>query len=226
MRAREKLASPHATAIAVVRRVLGAVTLGSLISASASVSAFPEFQTFSEKNSGRTVDCSMCHVNSSGPLGNEDGQLGSLKPEELERANKARAALNAGQDVDSPILNAFGNQIIKTIGMARVIELRSNPAGLAEALGTKSDLDGDGIPDSREYLDGTDPLNRFHGEPWRLLVNNLVRYKFDVILAILSVVLILYGLMNLLKGFGMVSKPTKDTHGLGQIDGDGTADPS
>ncbi len=31
---------------------------------------YPPYQAFVEKHSGRTVNCSLCHVNDNGPIGN------------------------------------------------------------------------------------------------------------------------------------------------------------
>jgi hypothetical protein len=171
---------------------------------------YPEYQAFVEKHSKRTVDCSLCHVNGNGPMGQEPGQEGSLTPAEIERLNKERTAMEPGVDVDSPILNRFGNSIIKTIGRAKFLELRDHPEQLATALGTKSDLDSDGIPDSQEYLDGTDTLNKSHGDPWKLLFINMDRYKGQIILAIVSIMLLDFGFMQLLKGFETVAKARRE----------------
>lgn len=167
-------------------------------------SAYPEFQQFVEKNSHRTVNCAMCHINENGPVGNGEGQIGSFSADEMKQLNKARAALLPGQDVDSPILNQFGNEIIKAIGKKEFVALKAEPAKLAERLGDKSDLDGDGISDAREYLDGTDPLNQFHGDPGKLFWINLGRYKMHVCLAVVAVFAINYGLIQLIKGVTIV----------------------
>ncbi|HEY9870463.1 MAG TPA: thrombospondin type 3 repeat-containing protein [Candidatus Obscuribacterales bacterium] len=175
-----------------------------LFCTAAAAVAYPEFQTFAEKHSGRPTNCAMCHVSPDGPIGDGDGQIGSLSESEMARLNKARAALEPGQDVDSPILNEFGNHIIKALGKSKVLELRNDPAKLVEALGTKSDLDGDGIPDSLEYAEGTDPLNQFHGEPWRLFVNNLSREKVHVFLALAATVALVFGLSNFIRGINVL----------------------
>ena len=174
--------------------------------------AYPEFQQFTEKNSSRTTNCAMCHINPNGPVGEGDGQVGRLTDKELERLNKARSALEPGQDVDSPILNEFGNHIIKEIGKSKFLELRKDPGKLVEALGDKSDLDGDGIPDSREYAAGTDPLNKFHGDPWLLFVNNLKRELVHVALAIVATTALVFGLANFIRGLHVLTdrKPGSD----------------
>jgi hypothetical protein len=173
------------------------------------VQSYPEFQTYSEKHSGRTVDCAMCHANPDGPIGNGTGQLGGLSADDIAKVNQARVAMNPGFEVDSPILNKFGDLIVKAVGAKRIIELRSDPSKLPAALGDKSDLDGDGIPDSREYIDGTDPLNKFHGDPALLFLNNFKLYKWHILLAIVAVGFLDYGIINLLKGFSVQSPKSK-----------------
>jgi hypothetical protein len=167
---------------------------------------YPPYQAFVEKHSGRTVNCALCHINDSGPAGNGPGQLGGLNQEQLTRLNEERAAMAPGKDVNSPILNRFGNQIIRTLGRAKFLQTMADPGQLAVALGDKSDLDGDGIPDSREYLDGTDPLNKFHGDPWLLFTINLNRYKIHILLTVIAVSLICYGLTEFYRGFFLLSQ--------------------
>jgi hypothetical protein len=162
--------------------------------------AYPEYQQFVEKHSHRTINCAMCHSNENGPIGNEKGQISALSAEELVLLNQARGALEPGMEVKSPILNEFGNSIIKALGKKQFLQYRSEPEKLAEALGKKSDLDEDGISDGQEYLDGTDPLNKFHGEPFKLFFVNLDRYKTQVALTIVAVLTLNFGLLNLIKG--------------------------
>lgn len=171
--------------------------------------AYPEYQQFVEKNSKRTVNCAMCHSNENGPTGNGPGQIGSLSPEEFEQLNKARAAMEPGQVVDSPILNEFGNKIIETIGKKKFVEFKADPGKLAESLGKNSDLDHDGIADSDEFLEGTDPLNKLHGDPGKLFWINLNRYKTHVVLAIVAVMSLNYGLLQLIKGITAMQKRKK-----------------
>jgi hypothetical protein len=163
--------------------------------------AYPDFQQFIKKHSGRAVDCAYCHANPNGPEGNGPGQIGSLAPEEFDRLNYARGAFDPGRNVNSPILNAFGNRIIRDVGKKRFLEIKAHPGDLAEALGPVVDLDGDGIPDSREYLDGTHPLKNTDGNPWRLFLANFQKNRTPIILLILATLFGLYGLNNLLKGF-------------------------
>lgn len=161
--------------------------------------AYPELQKFVAERSGRTVNCAMCHTSSDGPDGAAFGQIGSLTPEEIGRLNRARAAFEPGQGVDSPILNGFGDHIVDTVGKTRLLELRNRPEELAAALGGESDLDGDGISDSREYLEGTHPLRKTDGNPWLLFANNFRRYGFHVLMIVLATALTIYGLASLLK---------------------------
>ncbi len=174
--------------------------------------AYPEYQQFVEKNSHRTVNCAMCHVNENGPVGNEHGQVGALDKDQLMRLNKARAALTPGQQVDSPILNKFGNQIIKAIGKKEFLDCKKDPAKLAELLGESSDLDEDGISDAKEYLDGTDPLNKFHGDPAKLFVINLNSNKLHVILAVVAVFSVNFGLVHLIKAIMLTQATTSKKH--------------
>jgi hypothetical protein len=175
--------------------------------------AYPEFQACSEKISGRTVNCAMCHTNPDGPVGQGEGQVGGLTAKDVERLNEARSALEPGKNVESPILNKFGNSIIKTLGKTKLLELRKEPDKLAAALGTVSDLDGDGIPDSTEYADGTDPLNKLHGNPDKLFVANVNKYRFDLALAVVATITIVYGFIKLVKSLqAVVTKDQSDLH--------------
>ncbi len=166
-----------------------------------SASAFPKFQEFVEKHSGRTVNCALCHSNDNGPQGDGAGQLGSLSSEQQAALNKCRAALDPGVDVDNPVLNRFGNSIVKTIGMKKFLALQETPQDLPAALGNASDLDSDGIPDSEEYMDGTDTLNKYNGDPVKLFKVNIQRYWLHVLMAALSIGMLNFGLSELLKGF-------------------------
>ena len=167
--------------------------------------AYPEFQTFIESQGGRTVNCAVCHAHPDGPEGPKPGQIGSLKPEELEQLNRARAAFEPGMNLKNPILNDFGNHIINVVGKREFLLLRQNPAGLVKALGPDHDLDGDGVPDAEEFLAGTLPTDPMHGDPWTLFWTNLKRRAFHVVMIALATVLGLYGLNNLLRGFEHLS---------------------
>jgi len=188
------------------------------IALSTAATAHSEFQAFVRKNSGRPVDCAMCHVHSNGPEGTGPGQIGSLTPEEMSRLNLARAAFDAGANVDSPILNEFGDLLLQRVGKKRILELRSAPAELAHDIGFESDLDQDGVPDAREYLDGTHPLIASDGDPWTLFLHNLRRHGFHLVMICIATAVTLYGLVNLLQGFAVrmrakdASGARKETH--------------
>jgi hypothetical protein len=171
-----------------------------LVAPCLSAFAYPEFQRFSQDHSGRPINCAMCHASGDGPEGAGRGQIGSLTPDELNRLNAARGAFAAGVPVESPILNEFGNNIIYRIGKTKFLELRAHPEQLAEVYGYSSDLDGDGISDAQEYLDGTQPLNGVHGNPWKLFLHNLSVYKLHVIMLALATLAGLWGLSHLLYG--------------------------
>jgi len=149
----------------------------------------------------------MCHANGDGPEGASRGQIGSLTPDELNRLNAARGAFAPGIAVQSPLLNAFGNKIISTIGKTRFLELRARPEQLAEVYGFQSDLDSDGIADAQEYLEGTHPLNNVHGNPLSLFLHNLNVYRLHVILTVLATIAGFYGFSHLLHGFAASAAP-------------------
>jgi len=177
-----------------------------LSAATQAARAFPQYQEFSEKHSGRTVNCAMCHLSDDGPAGDGPGQTGSLSQDDLNQLNKARTAMEPGSTVTNPILNKFGNEIIRAIGMKKFLELMPDPAKLPQALGDKSDLDGDGISDGQEFLDGTDPLNKYHGDPLKLFFINLNRCKFELLLIAVAVLFLDYGLANLVAGASSAAK--------------------
>lgn len=177
-----------------------------LLSAAVCLSAAParaysEYRDFVEKASGRSVDCSLCHTNPEGPEGVKPGQIGSLNVEEQARLNRARTAFEPGADVHSPILNDFGNSIIRAVGKQKFLAIRQHPEQLPAALPQDGDLDGDGIPDARELAEGTHPLNAAQGNPWLLFRNNLARHWSLVGAAALAAGLTLYGLANLRRYF-------------------------
>jgi hypothetical protein len=170
------------------------------------VVAYPQFQQYSQKHSGRNVDCAMCHRNHDGPLGVRPGQLGSLTPGQKVRYEQEQDALDPGQTVDSPILNDFGNHIINALGRTKFIELANHPEGLADALRLTSDLDEDGIPDAREFLEGTHPLDAQSGAPMQLLGINLKRTRFYILMTLLVTIFGIYGLNNLFNGFSRAAE--------------------
>ena len=179
-----------------VALLLGGLTLGA-----PRAFAYPEFQAQILKQSGRTVNCALCHVNSDGPEGAAPGQIGHLNAAEMERLGQARAAFQPGVAVDSPILNAFGNHLIKSLGKTKFLELRVVPAQLSDALPKESDLDHDGISDAQEIRDGTHPLNRNDGNPWLLFQHNFRENFGQIVLTLAATCAGIYGLIHLLNGF-------------------------
>ena len=160
--------------------------------------AYPEYQQYVQDNSGRNVDCALCHTHSNGPVGLRPGQIGALSSQELSALSQARAAFEPGQEVHSPILNEFGNHIMSQLGKTKVLELRTHPQDLALALGLESDLDKDGIPDATEYLQGTHALNSHSGDPWLLFKHNVKSRWIHLLMLLLATASGIYGLTNIL----------------------------
>jgi hypothetical protein len=104
-------------------------------------------------------------------------------------------------EIDNPVLNHFGDDIIRQLGKTRFLQFRMEPENLAGALDPNSDLDGDGIPDVDEYTVGTHPLDPRHGDPWMLFLNNLRHRWFHVAMLLVATGLGLYGLNALLHAF-------------------------
>ena len=168
--------------------------------------AYPEFQKYVSLKSGRTVNCAMCHMHSDGPEGAAPGQIGHLTPPEQAELGRARAAFEPHANIKNPILNAFGNHIINSIGKKQFLELRVTPAELANKLPKDSDLDGDGITDVDEYLSGTHPLIKSDGRPWLLFKANLAANLGQIVLMLAASVLGLWGLHHLLHGFDIATR--------------------
>lgn len=168
--------------------------------------AYPEYQVFVAKNSGRAVNCAMCHAHADGPEGTAPGQIGRFTPAEQDRLGLARAAFEPGAKVDSPILNSFGNHLLNRLGKKKILELRAAPRQLAVVLPAASDLDADGIPDAQEYLDGTLPTNPHDGRPWLLLKHNFQRYLSQILLTFAATMAGLYGLRHLLYGVAVATE--------------------
>ena len=183
----------------------GLLIVALCLSASAA-RAFPEYQRYIVKHSGRPVNCAFCHMHADGPQGTAPGQIGRLTPQQLEALGRSRAALEPGVDVDNPVLNAFGNHIVKSIGMRRFAELKLAPEQLAAALPPESDLDADGVRDAQEYQDGTHPLLRTDGRPWLLFRHNFQRNLAQIALTLAATILGLYGLRHLLEGFDVATR--------------------
>lgn len=187
------------------------VLIAALLGGALCASAYPEFQSFVVQHSKRPVNCAMCHTHADGPEGTAPGQIGRLNAEEQQRLGMARAAFTPGQNVDSPILNAFGNHIVKSLGKQKFMEIKLAPAQLAELLPVDSDLDKDGIPDVREYLNGTHPVNRHDGHPWLLFKHNFQKSLPQIVLTLVATVAGLWGLGHLLSGFAAATRLKEET---------------
>ena len=168
--------------------------------------AYPQFQEYVEKKSHQPINCAMCHQNGNGPEGQSEGQIGGLSEEEIKRLNFARAAFEPGSKINSPILNKFGNKIVKALGRKKVLSLVREPDKLYEALPADSDIDEDGVSDRDEYIDGTDPTNEFHADPLKLFMINILRYKLHIILAAIAIFSINFGLGHLIKGVSLLTE--------------------
>ncbi len=177
------------------------VTLVTLLMATLSAQAYPEFQQHIVKTARRPVNCALCHTHADGPEGTAPGQIGHLTQAEQAELVRARGAFEPGQKVNSPILNGFGNHIINALGKKRFLETRLAPAQLAEALPKDSDLDHDGIPDAQEYVAGTHPLLESDGNPWLLFRANFARNSTQILLTLAATIVGLWGLGHLLRGF-------------------------
>lgn len=180
-------------------RMHAAIATAAVLAAGAA-QAHPQFQAFVDQHSGRKVNCAMCHAHPDGPEGLKPGQIGSLNTQQMDALNRARAAFEPGQEVKSPILNEFGNEMVRQLGKTRILELLQDPGALATALDPASDIDGDGVPDYEEYLAGTLPTDPHHGPPWRLFAINLRRNIFHIAMILLATAAGLYGLRHLLHG--------------------------
>lgn len=185
----------------ITRLCVALIFLGSM-----GLQAYPEFQTFIVAESRKPVNCAFCHSNADGPEGTAPGQIGHLNAAEQERLGRARAALLPGQTVDSPILNEFGNHIVKSVGKTKFLELKLAPAELAGLLPKQSDLDHDGISDAQEYLAGTHPVNRHDGHPWLLFKHNFRENIAQIALTLAATIAGMWGLTHLLRGFATATR--------------------
>jgi hypothetical protein len=181
-----------------------------LLATAGTMQAYPEFQKQIVESSGRTVNCALCHEHSDGPEGTAPGQIGHLTPAEQGELGRARAAFNPGGNVKSPILNAFGNHIVNSIGKKQFLELKVTPAELSNKLPQDSDLDKDGIPDAVELRTGTHPLIKSDGLPWLLFKANFAENFTQILLMLAATILGLWGLRHLLHGFDTAAHTPDD----------------
>ena len=158
--------------------------------------AFNEFQTYIEQKSKKQLNCAYCHSHVNGPNGNETGQLGSLSEEQKQLTAYNQFLQGNKELVNSPILNEFGNYLVKKLGYDTIVKAQDDPNKIVEGL-KGSDLDQDGISDSKEVLDGTllnDPLD---GNPLKLFINNLNKKLIEIIFQITMILLLIVSLFKL-----------------------------
>lgn len=158
--------------------------------------AFNEFQTFIEYNSKKQLNCAYCHSNVNGPEGKEKGQLDSLSEEE-KQLTAYNQFLKANKEfINSPILNEFGNYLVKKLGYETIVQAQEDPKIIVDKL-RDSDLDKDGITDSEEFLDGTLPNDTLDGNPFKLFMYNIKKKWIEICFQTLAVVLLIISLFKL-----------------------------
>jgi hypothetical protein len=185
---------------------IACLTVLAVLAIAGTARAYPEFQKWISQNSGRTVNCAMCHMHPDGPEGTAPGQIGHLTVAEQAELARAHAAFEPDAKVKNPILNRLGNHIINSLGRKQFLELRTNPGELVNKLPKDSDLDGDGITDVQELRAGTHPLIKSDGQPWLLFKANLSANVGQIILMLVATVLGLWGLHHLLHGFDAATR--------------------
>ena len=157
--------------------------------------AFNEFQTYIEQKSKKQLNCAYCHSHVNGPNGNEAGQLGSLSEEQKQLTSYNQFLQGSKELADSPILNEFGNYLVKKLGYDTIVKAQDDLNKIVEGL-RGSDLDCDGINDSEEVLDGTLPNDPLDGSPVKLLINNLKKKWVEIIFQITMVLLLIVSLLR------------------------------
>ena len=167
--------------------------------------AHPEYLQYFKKESGRPINCAMCHKDPEGPEGVKPDQIGGLNKDEKKLLELARKA-KPGDNITNPILNEFGNEILNTIGHDKLVELEKDPGKIPGLLSKTSDLDHDGIPDYQELLDGTDPLNPNDGLPWRLFIHNFMNNWFQILMTVLATISGVFGLCFTILWFSIRAK--------------------
>ena len=158
--------------------------------------AFNEFQTYIEQKSKKQLNCAYCHSHVNGPNGNETGQLGSLSEEQKQLTAYNQFLSVNKESVDSPILNEFGNYLVKKLGYDTIVKAQDDPDKIVEVL-KESDLDQDGINDLEEVLDGTLPNDPLDGNPFKLFVSNIKKKWMEVCFQVIALVLLIVSLCKL-----------------------------
>ena len=160
------------------------------------VYAFNEFQTYIELKSKKQLNCAYCHNHVNGPNGNEDEQLGSLSEEQKQLTAYNQFLQGNKELVNSPILNEFGNYLVKKLGYEKIINAQNDPSLLVNEL-KDSDLDHDGISDAQELLDGTLPNDSLDGKPLKLFLNNIRKKLVEICFQVIAIVLLIISLFKL-----------------------------
>jgi len=167
--------------------------------------AHPEYLQYFKKESGRPINCAMCHKDPEGPEGVKPDQIGGLSKEDKKLLELARKA-KPGDNIINPILNPFGNEILNTIGHDKLVELEKDPGAIPGLLSRTSDLDHNGIPDYQKLLNGTDPLNPNDGLPWKLFIINFGRNWFQIMMTVLATISGVFGLCYTILWFSIRAK--------------------
>lgn len=160
------------------------------------VFAFIEFQRYIEEKSNKQLNCAYCHAHINGPEGDDIGQSGSLSEEQKKLTAFNQYLSDSKKLVDSPILNKFGNYLVKQIGYDALVEAQGDPDLIVKRL-KNSDLDKDGIPDSREFLDGTLPQDPLDGNPLLLFINNMKKNLLEIGFQALMIFLLIIAILKL-----------------------------
>ena len=167
-----------------------------LLIGSSPVFAFNEFQTFIEQKSKKQLNCAYCHSHVNGPNGNETGQLGSLSEDEKQLTAYNQFLQGNKELVNSPILNEFGNYLVKKLGYDTIVKAQDDPNKIVEGL-KGTDLDQDGINDSEEVLDGTLPNDPLDGSPLKLFINSLNKKWVEITFQITLILLLIVSLFKI-----------------------------
>ncbi len=163
---------------------------------SSPVLAFSEFQTYIEQKSKKQLNCAYCHSHVNGPNGNEAGQLGLLSEEQKQLTAYNQFLQGNKELVNSPILNEFGNYLVKKLDYDTIVKAQDDPNKIVEGL-KDSDLDRDGINDSEEVLDGTLPNDPLDGNPFKLLLNNIKKNCVGICFQAIAILLLIISLLKL-----------------------------
>ena len=158
--------------------------------------AFSEFQSYIEQKSKKQLNCAYCHNHVNGPNGNEAGQLGLLSEEEKQLTAYNQFLQGNKELINSPILNEFGNYLVKKSGYEEIVNAQEEPDRLIDKL-KDSDLDQDGIKDSEELLDGTLPNDPLDGNPLKLFINNIKKKWTEICFQGIAIMLLVISLFKL-----------------------------